>query len=492
MLKRNWHYFLLLFLIGDLAYSGWQYFQFPLDGDLAAIVLPGKAYSAVLHDPFGLRALLGHERYPAPNRFFAHLLLHEYFRRVPLLLQGALSPLDSVYAACALLKLAVHALLVYVLAVAVSNSRNVLGRKFLLAAVLITPLLQAEGYGGQMGVIDWSVTYAAFYALPMSLLLLFFLPFLRAALHGTPLRLSALEYAGLLGLVVVLALNGPIIPAVVLLVCPTALLLAWRGYFAALANGPSWLRRATGAIGALPWRKVSLFALFIALSLYSLYIGRNNSENEWAVIPLPERYARLPFGMYDELTGKLGLPLLLLMLFVNAWLIARSVRTPLGAKAQRALQWLGVFALVYILLLPLGGYRAYRENVIRRDSILPIILGMIGCFALSGYYLLTHLPAVARRHYAAAMAVFAAIFTLADKPRARDFNTCERQQFATLAQSAAPVVLLPSDCTLMSWEPLTDYRSSGINTTMMYQWGIIKTPRLYYQKPSPAATAQKH
>lgn len=486
MLKRNWHYLLLLFLIGDLAYSGWQYYQFPLDGDLAAIVLPGKAYSIVLHDPFGLRALLGHESYPAPNRFFAHLFLHEYFRHVPLLLQGALSPLDSVYAACALLKLAVHMLLVYVLAVAISNSRNVLGRKFLLAAVLITPLLQTQGYGGQMGVIDWSVTYAAFYALPMSLLLLFFLPFLRAALHGTPFRSSALEYAGLLGLVVVLALNGPIIPAVVLLVCPTVLLLAWRGHLGSSAAGLGWLRRATVAVGALPWRKLSLFAVFSALSLYSLYIGRNNSENEWTSIPLSERYARLPFGVYDALTGKLGLPLLLIMLLVNAWLIARSVRTPLGAKAQQALQWLGVFALVYILLLPLGGYRAYRENVIRRDSILPIILGMIGCFALSSYYLLTHLPAAAWRRYAAAMAVFAAIFTVADKPRARDFNTCERQLFATLAQATTPTVLLPSDCKLMSWELLTDPNSSDINTAIMQHWGIIKTPRLYYQQPVSA------
>ncbi|MBH8568126.1 hypothetical protein KB206_04480 [Microvirga sp. STS02] len=486
MLKRNWHYLLLLFLIGDLAYSGWQYFQFPLDGDLAPIVAPGKAYSTVLHDPFGLRALLEHKLYPAPNRFFAHLFLHEYFRHVPRLLQGVLSPLDSVYAACALLKLAVHMLLVYVLAVAISNSRKVLGRKFLLAAVLITPLLQAEGYGGQMGVIDWSVTYTAFYALPMSLLLLFFLPFLRAALHGTPLRLSALEYAGLLGLAVVLALNGPIIPAVVLLVCPTALLLAWRGHFAGLANGMSWFRRATVAIGALPWRKLSLFVLFSALSLYSLYIGRYNSENEWASISLPERYARLPLGVYDALSGKLGLPLLLVMLLVNAWLIARSVRTPLGAKAQQALQWLGVFALVYMLLLPLGGYRAYRENVVRRDSILPILLGMIGCFAFSSYYLLTHLPAIARRRYAAAVAVFAAIFTIADKPKARDFNTCERQLFATLAQSAEPVVLLPSDCTIMDWNVLTDYRKSDVNTEMMYFWGIIKTPRLYYQQSLPA------
>ena len=481
MPKQRWHYLLLLFLVADLGYSLWQYLQFPLDGDLASLVWPSKGYTPVLHDPLGLRALLHHEMYPAPNRFFAHFFLFEYFHHVPRLLQSMLSPLDSVYAACALLKLAIHALLVYVLAVVISNSRNVLGRDFVLAAVLVTPLLQTSGYNGQMGVMEWAISYTAFYALPVSLLLLFFLPYARQALHDTPAHISALGYVGLLGLAVVLALNGPLIPAIVLIICPTVLLLNWRRHFLAQPRHLAWAQRAA-AVAGLPKAQLALFVAFSALSLYSLYIGRYNSENQWASISLGERYARLPLGVYYQLSSKLGLPLLLLLLLVNAWLIRRRISAPLGGRTLRALRWLALFSLVYILLLPLGGYRAYREYIIRRDTILPVLIGMMGCFALSAYCLLTYLPAPARRWYGAVMVAVGALFTVADKPRPSDFNACQRRQFTTLATSRESIVRLPADCPVLEWDPITDYRKSELGGNMLAYWGITQTPKRYYQK----------
>ncbi|MDO7853597.1 hypothetical protein Q4S41_18485 [Hymenobacter sp. CA1UV-4] len=472
---------MLAFLLADLGYSFWQYLQLPLDGDLAVIAWPSEMYTPVLHDPFGLRALLHHEVYAAPNRFFAHFFLYEYLRRVPLWLQAFLTPLDSVYMACALLKLAIHGLLLYVLAVAISNRRNVLSGPFLLAAALVTPLLQTSGFSGQMGVIDWSITYAIFYALPGTLLLLFLLPFVRAALHGQAVRLSGLGYAGLVGLAVWLAFNGPVVAATVLLLLPAALLLSWWRRLVRQPAAP-WLRRAARAVAALPTARLLLFGFFSLLCLYSLYIGRFNVENTWSDVPLGQRYALLPMGVFYQLTGKLGLPLLLLALLLNAWLVRRQLPTPGRAAVLSALKWLGVFALVYVLLLPLGGYRAYREDILRRDSILPIILGMIGCFALSSFYLLGQLPGAARRRYAAGIGALLAVFTVADKPRLRDYNACERELFATLAQSPAPVVRLPITCTMMDWQPLTDYRKSELNGQLLAYWGIIPAPKLYYQQ----------
>lgn len=482
MLKRHWHHFLLLLLLADLGYSFWQYQQFPLDGDLAPIVWPDQNYVAVLHDPFGLRALLKHEMYSAPNRFFAHYFIYEYFRHVPLWLHTWLSPLDSLYFACALVKLAVHLLILYVFGAAISNSRNVLGKSFVLAAVLVTPLLQACGFYEKMGVLDWSITYTCFYALPLSLLLLFFLPFLRAALHGTPVRLSALGYVAEIGLIVWLSLNGPTIPATVLLVCPVALLVVWYRRFAVGPATEPVVRRFFRAIGAMPRAVIWLFGLFILTSLYSLYIGTFNAENLWATLPLAERYARLPLGVYYQLSSKLGFPLLLLLLLVNGWLIRRQAGSPAARRVLTALQWLGAFALVYVLLLPLGGYREYRHYIIRRDSILPVILGMMGFFALSAYYLLTRLSGAAHRRYAAAIAVFLGIFTFADKPRRDDFNACEKQLFARLAQAPGPIVRLPADCTMMDWQPLTDYKKSELNGQMLHYWGVLDTPKLYYQR----------
>jgi hypothetical protein len=140
--------------------------------------------------------LLEGERYAAPNRFFAHWTMAHYFRHVPLALQSFLSPIDSVYAAAALAKTAIQLLLIW-----------------LLAAAVITPLFQTFGYNGLMGVIDKSVTFTFFFALPMGLLLLFFLPFYKK------MRMPAAMQAGWAFLALFLALNGPLVPGVVLVAC---------------------------------------------------------------------------------------------------------------------------------------------------------------------------------------------------------------------------------------------------------------------------------
>ena len=482
MLKRNGHYVLLLLLLADLAYSGWQYFNLPLDGDLAAIVWPSPAYSRVLADPLGLQVLLHQDVYAAPNRFFAHKFLYEYFRRIPLLLQFVTSPINSVYAACALLKTGMQALIVYALAVYATNQRSILNKHFLLAAVLITPLFQTAGYGGQMGMVDISITYAAFYALPVGLLLLFFLPFFREAFYGARPP-GALRHAGLLALAAGLALNGPVAPATALVVClGTLLVRGWRAY----RRHPARPRptRAWRALRALPLGWLVPFGGFSALCLYSLFIGLNNAENSWVSLPLAERYGRLPLGVYYQLTSKLGFPLLVLAGLANAYLIRRQGPDAAGRRILAVLKWLGIFALVFVLLLPLGGYRSYREYIIRRDSILPIIVGLAGFFALSGHYLLTTLPVRARRLYAAGMVTVLAIFTVADKPRPREHNTCERAMLAQLAAAPGPVVALDGDCTVLSWQRITDARDSELQAQLLHYWRVTPAVKRYYQPPA--------
>lgn len=483
MLKRNWHYLLLLLLLADLGYSFWQYSLLPIDGDLADIVWPSPAYGRVMADPLGLQVLLHNEVYAAPNRFFAHKFLYEYFRRVPLLLQAVASPIASIYAACALLKTGIQALIIYLLAVYATNQKSIVSKDFLLVAVLLTPLFQTAGYGGQMGIVDISMTYAAFYALPVGLLLLFFLPFFRQAFHGGQPASGLLQHAGLLALALVLALNGPVAPATALVICAGALLYAWHRTYRQHPGLPL-PARVWGGVRALPRRLLVPFGVFSALCLYSLFIGLNNAENEWATLPLAERYGRLPLGVYYMLTSKLGFPLLLLAGLVNAWLIRRLMPGASGQRILTVLKWLGIFSLVFVLLLPLGGYRSYREYIIRRDSILPIIVGLAGFFALSGHYLLTTLPPKARRIYAAGVVLVLAIFTVADKPRPREYNTCERAMLEKMAASPDPVVALDGGCNVLAWRRITDPQDSELQAQLLHYWGVTPAVKLYYQ---PAA-----
>jgi hypothetical protein len=400
---------------------------------------------------------------------------------------GVLSPVNSLYAACALLRLACHGLLVYGLAAAVSNRNHVLNQRFLLAAALVTPLLQASGYYGQMGIIDQSITYACFYALPQSLLLLFFLPFLQAALHGTRPRLSGPGYVSLAALAVVLAFNGPTVAATALLVSPAAVLALWYQRLAVQPRSWSFGQRMRRALRALPPGPTALFAWLALLSLYSMYIGRFNSENLWAPLPPAERYVRLPLGMVyqllgssavtgdSRLAGRFGLPLLLTFLLVNAWFISRRLPAAQGRRVRVALRWLGVFTLVY-LLLPLGGYREYRPYIVRRDTVLPVLIGLLGGFALSTYFLLGQLRGAARWRYVGAVVVLLVVFTIADKHRFSNTNACERELFAQLDAAPGPIVRLPATCSMFDWQPLTDYRKSELKGQLLAYWGIIKEP----------------
>ena len=209
---------LALVVLLDLWYSGTQHYRQVIDGDLARIILPDEGHSPVLHDPFGLGVLLHQQAYVGPNRFFAHASLYAYMRTMPGWLQAFVSPISSIYLACALFKTALQAVLLGLLAAYASQASGAdqrWGRTFWLAAALLMPLFQTAGYQGQMGIIDRSITYAFFYAFPLTLLLALLWPFFRAWSDMQPFRMGWFRLTLLLGLVIYLSLHGPIIAGVV-------------------------------------------------------------------------------------------------------------------------------------------------------------------------------------------------------------------------------------------------------------------------------------
>jgi hypothetical protein len=232
----------------------------------------------------------------------------------------------------------------------------------------------------------------------------------------------------------------------------------------------------------LPARPLVLLGIFGLLCLYSIYISRFERESLNHSLPLWERYARIPAGILWQYR-KLGMPLLTLAVLANAQLLHRLLpEAPGSQQALRLMRWLGIFALLFLLMLPLGGYRDYRELIVRRDSVLPLILGMVLTYGLSTYVLLQNLPARARRWYRVAVAVFSLIYLYADRHLPNVSNTCERQQLARLAQASEPVVRLNADCTLMSWEINRSPDYSDINAQLFEYWGITPGKKLYYQQ----------
>ncbi|MBF9141320.1 hypothetical protein [Hymenobacter properus] len=479
MKKHALSFFLALLVLLDLGYTFVQSYQLPLDGDICPIVAPAADCRQVLGDPFGWAALTRHEVYVAPNRFFAHAAMFTYFKSVPLALHKLTDPISSVYAACALFGVLVQALLLYLLGVYITG-RYRPNRRFWLAVLLVLPLFQMAGYNDQMGIIDQSITYTFFYALPMALLLLLLLPFYLAAREQRPLQLGWAACVALVGLMVVLAFNGAIITGTVavLYCCLAAHWLVQQWHTGVGTGWQQWMQR----VRALPRQPLVLLGLFGLLCLYSLYLSRYERENLDHSLPLWERYSRIPAGIAWQYR-KLGMPLLTLAVLANVQLLRRQLSAAAGSQRIRHLiRWLGIFALIYLLVLPLGGYREYRALIVRRDSVIPLILGLVFAYGLSTLYLLYHLPTRPRRWYAGAVLLFAFIYLNADRHLPNVSNTCERQHLTRLAQATEPVVRLSTDCTLMSWEINRWPQYSDLNAQLFEYWGITQGKKLYYQQ----------
>ena len=479
-MNRVLFYLLVLFIVLDAGFSFVQHLHKPHDGDMAAIIVPSEWYQQVLDDPYGITAATRGVKYAGTNRGIAHWSLSAYFKTVPQLLQHFVSPVRSTYLASALAKIVVQLALVWLLSVYITATGYLKRHDGLLAAALLVPLFQTAGYYDYMGVIDRSIGYTFFYPLPFVFLLLFFLPFYRAFINHRKPDLNIVQKVLLLLAAFLLPFQGPLVPAVVLLVCPAVLLWCWwRGYRA--HAGKALLHRAWSAFRDVPHAVLFFFSLLTLLSLYSMYIGRFNAENDANMISLAERYARLPKGLFVQLTSKLGYPMLIVMLLLNAWLLERHGRE--GHRLLRLLKWMSIFGAVYLLLLPLGGYRNYRPLIIRRDTFLPVTFCMFYFFGLSTLYVLRHVHLRQRGLYIAAVVLMLAVFTVADRTVADEAYSCEKDALRKIAAATGPEVKLDNECSILAWETIRDPGSSEVNARLLQIWGVTTEKRLYYTGP---------
>jgi len=477
---RHIYLILLALLLLDMAYSFLQHYHEPLDGDMAGIIMPSEVCQPLMEDPFGFNVLFRDQEYKDPNRFFAHWFMTKYYKTIPLLLQYAVDPITSIYLSSAIMKILIQVLIIWMLASLISGSKNILNREFIIAAFLVTPMIQVTGYFYlDMGIIDRSITYAMFYALPLGLLMIFFAPFYKASYSLHKIKLKLLPGILMIMLAIVLSLNGPLIPGLVLILCSGVLIKNW--WCAYLESQKSSLSgRSVEALRYLPREYLLFFGIFIALSLYSLFIGRNNIISPENTLSLADRYMGLPKGLYYQLTSKPGFLFLFMLIALNVFIVYKQKESAERNWVIQIFKWVLILSAIYILLLPLGGYKHYRPYTIRRDTFGPVTLALIYFYALSSFFIIKQVQSRFKLAWYTVLAVFILIFTRADITTLNR-NDCEREALITLSESNEEVTWLKDDCTVMSWEPIRDYGSSGINAEMLELWRVTEGKKLYYQ-----------
>jgi hypothetical protein len=366
------------------------------------------------------------------------------------------------------------------LAIAITGYLNIGKTNFIIAAALMVPLFQAYGYRSYMGIIDPSVTYTFFYALPTALVIIYFLPFILKFYHGKSFPSQNLIRLLWIPFAIVVSLHGALNPGIAL-IFSTVVILHFIFQNFRSDKGKSFGKEILNIIKKLPadyWLYLLPISFF---SLYSLYLGTYNSFSIQWQIPLGDMYQRLPSGVFYLLTQKPGYPFLLALILLNSFLINKYHKNDQGKKLLKTFAWVGIFALIYILLLPLGGYREYRFNIIRYDTIMPVTLTLMFMFGKTTLFLFSQMTMKHRKMFVPLIVMVALIYTNADRS-APEKNECEKLALQQIAASTEAVVALEGDCTVVSWEKINNPADSELNAKLLRMWNITDEIRLYYNQ----------
>ena len=465
-------------VLADLGYSFLQHAGAPFDGDMPENVLPAEHIAPVLSDPLGLGVVLRGETYPNPNRFFSHWSQYAYFNTAPTAfghLAGA--PLDAAFASAAFAKTCTQATLLAILAAwGVGGFRwRTLG--YWATALLLTPLFQTNGYGSTMGIVDQAPTYVFFYGIPMVSLMVYLTPATLAWRGGRALHLPrGVRWCWPL-LALPVCLSGPLNPGIIAVTL--MLFVIRKAYFARRHSRGNWLSRTWGSVSSEEW------VYYLPLGLlagYSLWLGSANAYTVTQSIPLGERYALLPQGVFKTLTTHLGFGLLSAATALNLLLLQKSTSGPGFTTAVSMGRWLLAFGVLYLLLLPLGGYRPARPLIVRYDTIMPVTLCLFAFVGYTSYEVARGATARRLRWYLPLMALFGLAFANADRP-SFDRNVGQRRLVSEL-QTAAPgdTLVLDDAATLMRWTPVREAAASTPSVTVLRRWGVVEGAVWYRQE----------
>lgn len=471
MQSKHWvKLIVVLFILVDLAFSFGQYYGKPLDGDMASIIVPAEHLGAVLDDPFGFQILRTGEGHAASNRYVAHKILIVFFENTTAFFRNVTSPINAIYLTKALFLWLTHLLLLLVISRFIGRQFRLDKYAFIWAAVFIIPLFQSNGYHVHMGLVSGAVSYASAYAFPMGLLLYFFYPFFRK-LEETEYNVSIFRKIISLPLIILLAFNGPIIPPVGIII--SALILLFYFY-------KNFISKENKSIATFLNTSIFFSATFILISCYSFYIGTFNAENA-KPLPLGDRYLAMIGNVFPFITQKLGLPILIVSIIINTILLNKKKAIDNTSRITNQLKWILAFAIIYLLLLPLGGYRSYRSGIIRHDTFIPIAIALIYYFGLSTNYLWTRVSLINKNAYRLFVIAILLIYTFADKAQF-DKNACEKKGLYQLANAKENPTKLSNNCTILSWENISDPTYSKLNAQLLQRWMVTEDTVLYYQK----------
>ena len=232
-------------------------------------------------------------------------------------------------------------------------------------------------------------------------------------------------------------------------------------------------------------RRMYLFLIPISiLALYSTFLGTYDNAYREVQPSLKALYLILPKGIWNYFFESLYYLIILFLLLINYLIIFFKYKNePQSKRIVNLYKFLLVFAVIYILFLPFGGYRPYRPFILRFETCLPItILSMItiayGFLFIVRKLLNEKWTYYLKIIYPSVFLLITMFFTFRDGIQIR--NECEKLSLYIIANSEEDVVVLENDCAVVGWGPIYNPEDSKHYGELLYLWKITDKPKLYY------------
>lgn len=469
---------LAAFVVVDLGQAFLQYYHSPMDGDMVILALPAEYAGEIFSNPTGLKAVLTGEPMGAVGRFTAQYSLHLFYHHVPSWLQAFVSPIDSIYLATALFSLLCHILFLYLMGRMVTRRRNPLARENILVYAITTPLLAFYQYYIVQGLIDRSPTYTFYYIWPILIIMAVLIPIVHTIFYDEEKGFGWLGFILSLIVVIVWSQGGPLIPP--LAIIWGLMLLGAMGY------KYIYLRKFSGLNLQQKSHKVYFPAIILIIMIlasgWAYFLKKYNPEfiSNDALAPLADRFKLLLKGLWIILTIEKGFSLLLLVTGINL-IIAHKLVPQYWHRFKYFFFALAIFSLVYLAMLPFGGYRSYRPYIVRYDTLIPVTICLITVFLHTTYTVLNTLASVRLSLFTGMIGILL-LFNIYGDLGIQHLETCEKNALKEISASTSDTIFLNSNCNILSWEPITSPYTSHMINDMLRVWNITDRDKLFFSK----------
>jgi len=207
-----------------------------------------------------------------------------------------------------------------------------------------------------------------------------------------------------------------------------------------------------------------------------LYLGCFNSIEieEAKSITLFDFYGFLLKGIQIQFFKNIGFLILAFIILFNVLFIRFKIKSLEGKWILNCLKWCLIFTVIYILLIPLGGYRSWRPYVLRYDTLIPVNTILIFSFALTTLFIFKNRVQLSSfKIYSTLICFILILFKIADKPHF-DQNKCERLALYEVSKLNITLEELNCNCKVLSWDIKPNNTTNAMNQKLLKYYGIVQ------------------